>query len=124
MPDESPDCGSPIAYLVLERGTAVFADGRERIGTVEHVLYVEQEDVFDGIVIQTGGGLRFVDAEDVDRIYERCVLTTLTAEQAKALPPPEDGPPVYHADAADGVGRSLHDRYRRMFGKGRWSKDS
>jgi hypothetical protein len=122
VPEENADCGSPIAYLVLDQGTAVYAAGREQIGTVEHVRFVEEEDVFEGIVIRTGAGLRFVDSDRVGRIYERCVLTTLTREQAEALPSPEAGPPVYAADPADGIGTSFRDRFRRLFGKARWSK--
>jgi hypothetical protein len=120
--DESVDLGSPISYFVLKQGTAVRATGHEQIGTVEHVLYVEQEDVFDGIVIQTDQGLRFVDSDQVDGIYERCVVTNLTAEQAGELPPPESGPPVYQVDAAEATGRSFGDRLRRLFGKGGWKK--
>ena len=51
MADETPDCGSPIAYLVLARGTAVYASDHSLIGKVQHVLFVPEEDVFDGIVI-------------------------------------------------------------------------
>jgi hypothetical protein len=124
MAEETTEWGSPIAYLVLERGTPVRAAGREQIGTVEHVLFVPEEDVFDGIVVQTAGGLRFVDADAVDRIYERCVLTTLSAEEARSLPAPEDGPAVYDVDPSDGIGPSLHDHYRRLFKKGTWSERS
>ena len=118
MSDESPDLGSPISYFVLKQGTAVHAAGREQIGTVERVLYVEQEDVFDGIVIQTDHGLRFVDAEQVDGIYERAVVTTLTVEEAGKLPLPESGTPVYQVDTAEATGKSFGDRLRRLFGKG------
>jgi hypothetical protein len=124
VPDESLDCGRPIAYLVLGRGTAVYASGHERIGTVEEVLYVEAEDVFDGIVIQTDGGLRFVDSSRVEGIYERCVITKLSLEDAEALPEPEGGPPVFQADPAELTGSSLRDRLRRLFGKGGWEKTS
>ena len=122
MPDEHLDCGSPIAYLVLRPGTAVYASGDEQIGTVDRVLFVPEEDVFDGIVIHTSDGPRFVDSDQVDRIYERCVMTTLGPEDAKSLPPPTDGPPVYAADPAQWQGKSLTDRFRRLFGKARWSK--
>jgi hypothetical protein len=122
MADDTTDCGRPIAYLVLEPGTAVYAAGREQIGTVEHVRFVEEEDVFDGIVIRAAGGLRFVGSDQVERIYERCVLTTLTPEQARSLPAPEAGPPVYAADPADAQGTSLGHRFRRLFGKARWTK--
>jgi hypothetical protein len=120
MADEKPDWGSPIAYLVLERGTAVYATEETEIGTVEHVLYVAEEDVFDGIVVQTSDGLRFVDGSDVDRIYERRVITSLSPEDAQALPAPEGAPAVYDVDPADGIGPSLHDHYRRLFKKGEW----
>lgn len=117
-----PDCGSPIAYLVLRPGTGVYTSGHEQIGTVERVLFVQEEDVFDGIVIQTGSGPRFVDADQVDRIYERCVMTLLSSEDARALPPPAAAPAVYAVDPAQGQGRSLSDRFRRWFGKARWTK--
>ena len=122
MAADSSDLGSPISYFVLKQGTAVCAVGREQIGTVAQVLYVEQEDVFDGIVIQTDHGLRFVDADQVDGIYERCVVTNLTVEQTGELPPPESGPPVYQVDTAEATGRSFGDRLRRLFGKGGWKK--
>jgi hypothetical protein len=122
MADGAQDCGSPIAYLVLQPGTAVYTSGRERIGTVEQVLFVQEEDVFDGIVVQTGDGARFVDASDVDSIFERCVITSLSLEQAKALPPPETAPPVYGVDPAQGTGTSLRARFGRWFGKARWSR--
>jgi hypothetical protein len=120
MAEERPDWGAPIAYLVLERGTAVYATEETEIGTVEHVLYVAEEDIFDGIVVQTPDGLRFVDAEAVDRIYERRVNTSLSPEEAKALPAPEGAPTVYGVDPSDGAGPSLHDHYRRLFKKGEW----
>jgi hypothetical protein len=117
---EPTDCGNPIAYLVLEAGTKVYASDQTEIGTVKHVLFVPEEDVFDGIVIETGDGERFVDGTDIDRIYERCVLTTLSPAQVAALPPGEHGQPVYHADPALGAGHSVRDYYLRLFRKGGW----
>ncbi len=122
MPDQPSDCGSPVSYLALGAGTPVYATGWEQIGTVESVRYVEAQDVFDGIVVQTQDGLRFVDADQVDRIYERCVITTLTPEQARQLPVPAGGPPVFGVDPAEATGPSLRDRLRRLFGKGGWKK--
>jgi hypothetical protein len=75
-------------------------------------------------VIDSGDGSRFVDALFIDRIFERCVITTLTAEQARALPPPEPGSPVYHDNPALGAGSSLRDRYLKLFRKGGWTKES
>src|SRR3954454_7164827 len=105
MTEGSNDWGDPIAYLVLEAGTEVYASDESVVGTVKHVLFLPEEDVFDGIVIETDGGERFVEATAVDRIYERAVLTSRTPAEMEALPRGEHGPPVYHADPALGAGR-------------------
>jgi hypothetical protein len=63
----------------------VTADG-ERIGTVHRVLDNAREHIFDGIVISTPDGRRFVDAPEVARITEKRVTLTIGAEEAKALP--------------------------------------
>jgi hypothetical protein len=118
------DCGDPIAYLVLAEGTRVYASDGTEVGTVKHVLFVPEEDVFDGIVIDTDDGHRFVEAPDIDRIFERCVLTTLTREQVAALPRGEHGAPAYQADPALGAGHSLRDFYLRVFRKGGWVEET
>jgi hypothetical protein len=115
------DCGDPISYLVLEPGTPVYAADESQIGTVVKALYVEAEDVFDGIVISTAGGERFVDAPDCAGIFQRCVHTTLTPEQAKALQPPAAAPPVYKTDPGEGSGGSFGAWWNRVFRKGRWT---
>ena len=53
---------------------------------MRRVLDNAREHIFDGIVIDTPAGRRFVDAPEVARIYERAVILTITAEEAAALP--------------------------------------
>jgi hypothetical protein len=80
------DDGQQIGYKVLPRGTPVVtADGVE-IGTVQRVLDNEREHIFDGIVITTPNGRRFVDAPEVARIAERRVTLTITSAEAQELP--------------------------------------
>ena len=43
--------------------------------------------IFDGIVVRTPTGTRFVDAPEVARITERTVTLTIGAAEAEALPP-------------------------------------
>jgi hypothetical protein len=59
----------PIAasYLTLERGTAVFDRFDAHVGRVKRVL-TEAGDFFDGLIIETDVGARFVDAPEVARI--------------------------------------------------------
>ena len=84
----SNDDGQAISYKVLQRGTPVrSADGVE-VGTVRRVLDNTRENIFDGIVIDTKGGQRFVDAPEVARIAERAVTLTIDAAEAEQLEPP------------------------------------
>jgi sporulation protein YlmC with PRC-barrel domain len=65
--------GDPIGYKVLRKGTpVVYSDGVE-LGTVDQVRDNAREHIFDGLVVRTTGGKVFVDAPEVDRIYERRV---------------------------------------------------
>ena len=65
----------------------------QELGTVARVLATDREDLFDGIVIQTSDGLRFVDAPEVARIAERRVTLSITAAEAEQLPEPEPARP-------------------------------
>ena len=88
----------PISYQAAVRGTPVLSSSGATIGTLEHVLEVPEVDVFDGIVIATDGGLRFIDADQVLQITRSRIRSTVDDAQASQLPPP-DGPPVYRVDA-------------------------
>jgi hypothetical protein len=96
------DYGEPASYLTLEAGTDVVSSDGSVIGKVEHVLANEDEDIFDGLVVDLKagpGGLRFADAEQVDEIYEDAVVLTLSESEADQLPNPEPSPAVMDSDA-------------------------
>lgn len=80
------DDGHAIGYLALPRGVPVHSADGVQVGTVHRVLDNEREHIFDGIVIDTPSGRRFVDAPEVARIAEHRVTLTISAEQAAALP--------------------------------------
>ena len=85
------DDGDAIGYKVLRRGTPVrSADGVE-VGTVHEVLDNAREHIFDGIVVSTPAGRRFVDAPEVARITLRRVTLTIDAAEAAELPPHTGG---------------------------------
>ena len=90
------DDGTAVHYTAVERGTPVYASDESRVGTVQEVLDNYQEHIFDGLVIDLGGGdLRFVDAPEVARTAERGVTLTIDPAAVAKLPPPEKGPPVF-----------------------------
>ena len=111
MPD-APD--HPIAYTALQPGTPVQTSDGYQFATVQAVLVDEKVSVFDGIVVQTAEGTRFVDADQVGSIYTTYVRTTLSSEQAAKLPLP-DGSTLVAIKPA----RSMADRLGRMFGRGK-----
>jgi hypothetical protein len=98
------DHGAPTSYLALEEGTDVFAADGGRIGEVERVLAIPDDDIFDGLILDTDDGKRFVDADNVDEIYERGVVLKLDSEQARSLPEPTKNPAAMSPDPDDVAG--------------------
>jgi hypothetical protein len=112
------DLGPPGSYLTLAEGARVLsADGHE-LGRVEHLLADPDVDVFDGLVIDTSvlpGGHRFVDASQVEEIYERGVVLTVDAAGAEKLPTPSANPGELEVGPDDVVPDQLHDKLRRAW---------
>jgi hypothetical protein len=112
-----------ISYQAVPAGVPVLTATGHEIGTLEHVLQIPEEDLFDGLVVATKDGLRFVDADQVQVITTSYVRSTLDDDAARHLPAP-DGPPVYRVDAIEDTGQSLHDRLGRLFRRAHWIRDS
>ena len=75
-----------IGYQALPRGVPVHTSDGVLIGTVHRVLDNAREHIFDGIVVDTGDGRRFVDAPEVARITRSRVTLTIDAAEAAGLP--------------------------------------
>ena len=75
----------PISYQAAVRGTPVLSSTGTKIGTLEHVLEVPEVDVFDGIVIATDGGLRFIDADQIVQITRSHIRCDVSNAQALSL---------------------------------------
>ena len=115
-PPDADAEGHAISYKVLERGTPVVDRDGGEVGVVRDVLENPAEHIFDGLVLETPGGQRFVDAPEVARIAERRVTLALDADGVAALPERDSaGGPRYRADARGG-------RLRRLLGGG-WKRE-
>jgi uncharacterized protein YrrD len=93
-----------MSYLTLEPGSPVYSCDGERVGKVSHVLADTQNDIFDGLVLDTSvlpGGHRFVDAQDVEEIFERGVLLKCDRAAAEKLPKPEESAAAMEVSADD-----------------------
>ena len=112
----------PASYLTLEEGTKVFSSDGETIGEVAHVLAVEEDDIFDGIVVDASwlpGGHVFADAAQVQEIRTGAVTLKLDAEACRSLPQPSDNPAVMEVGAddmaKDDLGDETKDKLRRAW---------
>jgi len=112
------ELGDPISYLTLEARTPVLTHDGERVGAVEHVLADADVDVFDGLVIDARvgpGGWRFVDAAQVDSIYERGVVLTLSGRETGQLSEPSENAAAMSASPDDVTPADLGDKLRRAW---------
>ncbi len=110
------DDGYAVSYKVLETGTPVVDRDGAHVGTVRRILENEAEHIFDGLVVETPAGERFVDAPEVARIAERRVTLALDADGVAALPERDRaGAPTFRANTRGG-------RLSRLFGGG-WKRD-
>jgi hypothetical protein len=80
------DDGPQIGYKVLPRGVPVYTADGSKLGIVHRVQDNAREHIFDGIIVTTPDGRRFVDAPEVARITAQRVTLTIDAAQAKDLP--------------------------------------
>jgi hypothetical protein len=103
-----------VSYGAAVPGTPVFTRSGREIGTLEHVLEVPGREEFDGIVVATDWGLRFIPADRIEMITVRCVRCLLEDQEAARLHPP-DGIAVYTVRALDEIGDALHERLGQMF---------
>ncbi|HEY7044247.1 MAG TPA: hypothetical protein VH419_11315 [Nocardioidaceae bacterium] len=109
-----------IAYAALAHGTPVRSSDGVVVGTVERVLDIPDLDLFDGIVIETSQGIRFVDRDHIARITNMAVYGAFTSDEAATLPVP-DSAPTYQASAGRFGGSSGW--IRRLFGRPSWKRD-
>ena len=106
------ETGEPISYLALAEGTPVYSRDKTPVGKVKRVLADEEHDVFDGIVVDTDDGDRFVDAEQVDRLYEQAAVLRLSSSEARSLPEPTANPAAVEVDPDDLATDSLRSTAR------------
>ncbi len=121
-----------ISYEAATLGVPVLTRDGKQFGILEHVLAVEEEDVFEGIVVWVGGGgwadrkfqrelslnhqsaarfletfqhnkLRFVEADKVAMITVGYIRCDLDLAETGLLQPPS-GAPVFYANAIDQAG--------------------
>jgi hypothetical protein len=78
----SDDYGTPVHYTAVPRGAAVYDSAGEKVGEVRRVEDNYAEHILDGFeILDLEGTLRFVDAPEVARTFERAVTLSITAAE-------------------------------------------
>ena len=114
--------GTPVSYQALTKGTPVCDETAAKFGTVEHVLQIPELDLFDGLVVKTRDGLRFVDRDEIITITTSEVTCKLSAQQVQDLPQPA-GDEVYRADPDQDAGDDFTAHLGRLFRRAHWVKE-
>lgn len=114
---------TPIAYEALTKGTPVLTTTGTRIGIVEHVLADSGLDLFDGLVVKTHEGLRFVTADQVGLITTTAVHSKVADADVANLQLPHTGDAVFHADPEEYGDKGLHAWFGKMFMREHWMRD-
>jgi hypothetical protein len=108
------DDGYPVHYGAVKRGTPVYASDGRQVGVVDEVVDNYREHILDGVIFENSGGeLRFVDAPEVARTFERAVRLTIDSAAAAQLPTPEQGAPEYGPRRSGRLGKLLGGSWRR-----------
>ena len=110
--------GDPVSYLAFEPGADVVSSDGQVVGKVEHVLAVPDDDIFDGLVIDTRagpGGMKFVDADQVDELYVRAAVLKIPAGEIEALPKPTPAPGALASHGVEDTEGSLQRKLHRAW---------
>ena len=111
----------PIAYEALTKGIPVLMKDGVELGTVEHVLADSSLDLFDGIVVKTPNGNRFLTADQVGLITTVAVHAKVAG--ADELQAPHTGDAVFHDNPDEYDGNGLSRWFGKMFLREHWTRD-
>ena len=88
-----------------------------------HVLEIPELDIFDGIVIATDHGLRFIPADLVDVITRSSIRCKNSMTGKRLSSRHQTVRPVYRVDTLADSGHSMHDVLGRFFGRPHWKRE-
>ena len=111
----------PVSYQGATLGVPVLSSTGTRFGTLDKVLEIPSEDLFDGVIVATEHGRRFVDRDQISEITTTRVRCAITDAEAASLPAPQ-GTQVMHPDLAHDEGPSLTAWFGRLFGRTHWKE--
>ena len=117
-----PDDAQPVPYEGVPKGVPLLSTSGQSFGALERVLEIPSEDLFDGVIVRTSHGRRFVDRDQITEITTEYIKCDLDDAAAADLPEPQ-GSPVFEANPEAVEGHNFHAWVGRTFGHGGWTRD-
>jgi hypothetical protein len=118
--------GDPIAWIMIEKGWAVYASDGEHVGRIEEIAGDEKADIFDGLSVDAHlfDDDVYVPAEQVGTITEGRVELTLTTEQFGELGPYVEPAAQIRIDPGSApLGTRIHQELDNILGSGDSAKE-
>ena len=112
----------PVSYEGVPLGVPLLSSSGQPFGTLDKVLEVPSEDLFDGVIVATNHGRRFVDRDQIAEITTEYIKCDLDDAAVASLPEPS-GSAAFDADASYGEGDSFREWVHRTFGHKGWKAE-
>ncbi len=116
------DEAEPVSYDGVPRGVPLLSSSGQGFGTLVKVLEIPSEDLFDGVIVKTEHGRRFVDRDQIREITTEYIACDLDDSQIADLPEPS-GTAAFDDDPGYGEGKSFREWVHRTFGHGGWKAE-
>lgn len=116
------ESAEPVSYEGVPIGVPMLSSTERQFGTLAKVLEIPSEDLFDGVIVQTHHGRRFVDRDQISEITTKYIKCGLDDAATENLPQPS-GTPAFDDDVTYGDGSSFREWVHRTFGHGGWKAE-
>ena len=117
------ETAEPVSYEGVPLGVPLVSSSGRQVGTLAKVLEIPSEDLFDGVIVKTQHGHRFVDRDEIAEIKTEYIKCNLDDTATQHLPESERAA-VFDDDATYGEGDSFRDWVHRTFGHGGWRRET
>ena len=85
--------GDPVSWLQIEQGWNVVTSDGVDVGTVAQIEGDKQDDIFDGLAVESGSQTRYVPGERVGQIFPGRVTLKMGSSDLDTLDPFQAPPP-------------------------------
>jgi hypothetical protein len=116
------DTAEPVSYEGVPKGVPLLSSSGTEFGTLDRVLEIPSEDLFDGVIVHTHHGRKFVDRDQIVEITTEFIKCSIDDTTVQELPSPS-GNEEFDANAGYGEGHSFRAWVQRTFGHGGWKLD-